>query len=245
MSFPNNNDLSHSFKKYFEIVPAFSNALIDEAFRIRHQVYCEDLEFEEIRQDGREFDEYDKYSIQLLIRSIKMDEFIGCTRLIYPKLEDPSLQLPIEKSCIDKLDKSIIDTTKLPRNKIAEVSRLAVLNKYRRQRSDTHSELSVSKEDFGTEQQPRFPYIPVGLYLGTAELARLNQIETLFVLTEKRLAEHFNKLGFGLIFIGDAIHHRGERFPSMMDVSTIIKEMHPMLRPLYQTIAIEIQKHIR
>lgn len=38
-------DLVHAFKQYFEIVPAFSEALKDEAYRVRHKVYCEDLKF--------------------------------------------------------------------------------------------------------------------------------------------------------------------------------------------------------
>jgi hypothetical protein len=39
-------DLGSIFHQYFEIVPAFSNALKDEVYRVRHQVYCEDLQFE-------------------------------------------------------------------------------------------------------------------------------------------------------------------------------------------------------
>lgn len=38
-------------------------------------------------------------------------------------------------------------------------------------------------------------HIPVGLYLGTIEMAALHGIDTLFVLTEPRLAGHFSKLG--------------------------------------------------
>jgi N-acyl amino acid synthase of PEP-CTERM/exosortase system len=238
------DNLSSSFKQYFEIVPAFSEVLKDEAFRIRHQVYCEDLKFEEIRLDGREFDEYDRYSIQLLVRSIQTNEFVGCTRLIYPKLEDSSLPLPIEKSCIDKLDKSIIDITKLPRDKIAEVSRLAVLNKYRRRKSDTHSDVSVSNEDFGTEKQPRFPYIPVSLYLGATKLSHLHGIKYVLVLTEERLAKHFCKLGFDLQFIGNPIEHHGKRIPSMMSVDGTINKMCSLLRPLYQIISADIEADI-
>jgi hypothetical protein len=43
--------------------------------------------------------------------------------------------------------------------------------------------------------RPRFPYITVGLYLRTIELAALHEIETLFMLSERRLARHFARLG--------------------------------------------------
>lgn len=236
--------LSNLFKQYFEIVPAISEELKDEVFRIRHLVYCDDLKFEASRLDERESDEYDSYSLHLLIRSIPTGKFIGCTRLIYPGLKEGFPPLPIEKTCIGKLDKSIIDIGKLSRHKIAEVSRLAVLPNYRRRKSDSKTAISLSSKDYSSEEHPRFPYIPIGLYLGTAELARLYEIDTLFVLTEKRLALHFNRLGFGLRFIGNSIEHHGKRIPSMMSVDTIINDMRPLLRPLYHAIAMDIKKYL-
>ena len=48
---------------------------------------------------------------------------------------------------------------------------------------------------FGTAERPRFPYLTVGLYLGTIALAREHDIKTLFVLTEPKLARHLARLG--------------------------------------------------
>ena len=36
-------NLAGGYRKYFEIVPALSDELRDEAYRIRHAVYCEEL----------------------------------------------------------------------------------------------------------------------------------------------------------------------------------------------------------
>lgn len=239
-------DLGVSFKKYFQIVPALSNELKNEAFRIRHSVYCEDLKFERLHPQGLEKDEYDCHSLHILIRSVRMNEFIGCTRIIRPQPEDPLCLLPFEKTCRSVLNKSIIDPEKLPRGTIAEVSRLAVIANYRRRKNEQNYAIGLSDQDFGSllqqQSQPRFPYIPLGLYLGTAELARINGINTLFVLTEERLANHLIKLGFGLKFIGKAIDHHGYRLPSMMKVKDIIDGMKPILRPLYDTIAADIQE---
>jgi N-acyl amino acid synthase of PEP-CTERM/exosortase system len=237
-------NLGNAFKQHFEIVPAFSDALKEEVYRVRHQVYCEDLKFEPTRPDKREIDEHDANSLHLLMRSIKTNEFIGCTRIVLSRPEDPYYQLPFEKTCVTALDRSIIDPSKLPRQDIAEVSRLAVIAAFRRRKGEANSAVGISGRDFGTPDQPRFPFIPIGLYLATTELARLNGIDTAFVLTEKRLASHFSKLGFDLQYIGNAIEHNGERIPSMMSVSATISNMRANLRPLYHTIAADIERNL-
>jgi N-acyl amino acid synthase of PEP-CTERM/exosortase system len=232
--------LDKAFQQYFEIVPALSDTLRDHVYRIRHQVYCEDLAYEPLRPDGRESDEYDAHSIHVLIRSVKTGEFIGCTRIIRARPEDPQYPLPFEKLCKTTLDRSIVDPARLPRDTIAEVSRLAVIAQFRKRKGEEKSPVSLSDQDFGTSERPRFPYIPVSLYLAATELARLNGIEVCFVLTEERLASHFRKIGFEPQTIGAAIEHRGKRIPSMMSPTAVIKNLRMILRPLYHTVAAQV-----
>lgn len=240
MFFPAIFNLGKAFKQYFEIVPALSDELKDEVYRIRHQVYCEELAFEPVRPDRREHDEYDVHSLHLLIRSVKTGRFIGCTRIVRARPEDPHYPLPFEKICTATLDRSIVDPAKLPRDTIAEISRLAVIAQFRKRKSDERSPVSISDKDFGSPEQPRFPYIPVGLYLGTIELARLNGIETLFVLTEPRLANHFRKFGVDVKTIGGPVEHRGQRIPSVMSTHSIVDGLWAIFRPLYRTIAADV-----
>ncbi len=242
MHSPELSNLGNIFSQYFEIVPAFSEALKHEVYQVRHQVYCEDLKFEPVRSDGCETDEYDPYSLHFLVRNVQTKEFVGCTRIVRPRPEDPHCPLPFETTCADTLDKSIVDPATLPRHRIAEVSRLAVISRYRRRKGETNKALDISDEDFGTPKLPRFPYLPVSLYLSTFELARLNGIDTLFVLTEERLASHFSKLGFDIKFIGGPIDHHGQRVPSMMNVSATINNMRGSLQPLYRAIATDIER---
>ena len=240
MFFPAVFNLGKTFKQYFEIVPALSDPLRDHVYRIRHQVYCEELAFEPQRPDRRERDEYDAHSLHLLIRSVRSGEFMGCTRIVRARPGDPYYPLPFEKTCAATLDRSIIDPARVPRDTIGEVSRLAVIAQFRKRSHDEKSPLSISDKDFGTPEQPRFPYIPVGLYLGTIELARLNGIDTLFVLTEPRLANHFRKFGVNMQIIGGAVEHRGQRIPSMMSTHGTIDNLWAIFRPLYRTIAADV-----
>jgi N-acyl amino acid synthase of PEP-CTERM/exosortase system len=238
-------NLGASFKRYFEIVPALTDGLRQHAYRIRHQVYCEELKYEPIRSSGLEIDDYDPHSLHCLIRSVQNNKFVGCTRLVLAPRDDPSHPLPFEKLCAKSIDRSVVDPQALARSTIAEVSRLAVISQYRLRRGEQNMPLPANKDSFGTKSRPRFPYIPVGLYLGTIELARLHRIETLFVLTEPRLAAHFARLGVEIKRIGRAIEHRGTRIPSMMRVSSIIEGLNFIMRPLYEEIAQEVRESLQ
>ena len=244
MFLPETFNLGEAYKQYFEIVPAYSNTLKDEVYRIRHQVYCDELAFEAQRPDKREHDDYDAQSLHLLIRCIQTGEFIGCTRIVRTRPLEPHHPLPFEKTCAATLDRSIVDPAKLPRDAIAEVSRLAVVARFRRRKEDqSKTPLSISDSDFGTPTQPRFPYIPISLYFASVELARLNNIDILFVLTEPRLASHFRKLGFNIEAIGGAVAHRGTRIPSIVRTNNVTNDLRTLLRPLYHIIASEVSKN--
>ena len=238
-------DLGQSFKRYFEIVPALSEELREQAFRIRHQVYCEELAYEPVRAQGLETDEHDRQSLHCLIRSVTTGVYVGCTRLVLTRSDDPARPLPFEKVCAGSLDRSVIDPQALPRSTIAEVSRLAVIAKYRARSGEIGMAAPLTEASFGSVLRPRFPYITVGLYLGTLELAALHGVKTIFVLTEPRLARHFARLGVKIERIGAEVEHRGVRMPSMMRVRDIIDGLNFIVRPLYQVIAHEVRQGLR
>src|SRR4051812_21092633 len=99
-------NLGASFRRYFEIVPALSEELREQAFRIRHEVYCEELGFEAVSPLRRESDQYDEHSLHCLIRSLKSGEYVGCTRLVLCNPAAPQEALPFETTCAGTLDRS-------------------------------------------------------------------------------------------------------------------------------------------
>ena len=237
--------LGTAFRNYFEVVPALTDELRDHAFRIRHQVYCEELRFEPERPNRRESDEYDAHSLHCLVRSVRTGDYVGCTRLVLTRPGDPGYLLPFEKTCARTIDRTIVDPLALPRERIAEVSRLAIISGYRRRRGEQDNPAPISDEGFGSQAQPRFPYLAIGLYLGTIELAALHGIDTLFVLTERKLVRHFATLGVKIRPIGDPVQHRGTRVPSTMGVQSIIAGFNIVVRPLYNVIAEEVRQGVR
>jgi N-acyl amino acid synthase of PEP-CTERM/exosortase system len=230
------------FRKYFTAVPAVTDELQRAAYRIRHDVYCRELSYEPLRADELETDEYDAHAAHCLLKSKANGEFVGCIRLVFARPDDPSYRLPFERMCGAALDRSIVDPARLQRDTIAEVSRLAVISAYRRRQGERTSPGSVTRADFGTRKRPRFPYIPVGLYLGMIVLARRHGIETLFMLSEARLAGHLRRLGIRLQSLGPPVEYRGLRSPSMMSVSSIVAGLSPFVRPMFELVSNEIEE---
>lgn len=234
-------NLGSGFKRYFRIDAALDEALLDQAYRLRHEVYCEDLKYEPERPDRREIDEFDAHSVHCLLQTVEQPHRpVGCTRIVLANPASPDLPLPFEQSCAGTLDRSIIDPAKLPRNRIAEISRLAVGGRYRRRKGEAQQQVPVGPDDFSNAGQPRFPFVPASLLLGAVALAERSSIDTVFVLTEPRLAAHFAKLGVEVRQIGRPIEHRGLRIPSVMHVEEIIRNMRRILRPLWHVVREEI-----
>lgn len=235
-------NLGEGFRRYFEIAPALDLEHKRKVFRIRHEVYCEELKFEPERPDRMETDEYDRHSVHCLMTANNAEHtLVGCTRLVLVKPENPLYPLPVEHTCAATIDTALYDPATVNRSTIAEVSRLAVRSQYRRRKGEGKSAAIIQKQDFGSRGQPRFPYIPVGLYLATIALAKRNNIKHLLVLTEPRLANHFSKLGVEVRQIGGPVQHRGVRAPSIMEVDKIIKGLRFFMKPLYRRLAEDIE----
>jgi N-acyl amino acid synthase of PEP-CTERM/exosortase system len=245
MYLPEFLNLGAGFRKYFEALPAVDDDLRRAAFRIRHAVYCVELGYEAPRPDGLETDEFDAQAEHCLLRSTASGDLVGCVRLVLTNPSDRDLPLPFERHCAASLDRSVIDPRKVDRSRIAEVSRLAVIGQYRRRRGEQKTPIGLDDNDFGTPQRPRFPYIAAGLYLGMLAQARHHGVETLFMLTERRLAKQLARLGVKMTAIGSPIEHRGTRFPSMMSVQAVIDDLHFFVRPLFAVISEEMDAAYR
>ena len=239
-------DLGKGFAHHFEILAACNETLRKQVFRVRHEVYCRDLGFEPLRDDELETDAFDEHSVHCLLRSAgDADDLVGCVRLILSNPDRPDTLLPFEQACLQSLDAHRIDSRRLPRHTIAEVSRLAVHKNYRRRRGEQDKPASIEDSDFGTSQSARFPFIPVGLYLGAMAESIRHGLEQVFVLTEPRLASHLARLGFALAEIGPGVEHHGMRVPSVINVKASASGIRPLLRPMWEVVREQIDASYR
>lgn len=239
-------DLGETFSRYFELVPALDDAAREQVFRVRHDVYCRDLGWEPERADGLETDAYDPQSVHCLLRHAETGAPVGCTRLILAD-PDPSHELPVEQSCRDTIDRQLLDPRALPRQQVGEVSRLAVVRAFRQRKGEGETPDTVVapvEEVVSGPRGPisRFPFIPVGLYMGAAAIAQRLGREYVLVLTEPRLAQHFSRIGFDIQRIGGGIEHRGVREPSLLRTSKVIDGLRPLIRPIWDRVEASVNR---
>jgi N-acyl amino acid synthase of PEP-CTERM/exosortase system len=227
----------------FRVVPALTDELRDEAFRIRHVVFCEELTLFDRRPDRRETDEFDERAVQLLLKHTPTDEFIGCVRVVKGQPSDPSALLPFESVCRNLIDKTLLDLDTLPRHLLGEVSRLGVIGKFRRRKGEDKSPFPLGADDdleATTPDRRQFPHILVALYLGAYVIAQREAIEHLCTFTELRLLNHLVKLGLPVKIIGASVHHKGLRVPAVINVSRIAAILNPSVQAIYGRIERDI-----
>jgi len=101
-----------------------------EIYRLRYKVYVEEWGFEkpEEHPDGLETNEYDKTSVHFVTKDAE-GQIVGTVRLI---LNSP-IGFPIERYCGIDINKNDIS-----REKIVEISRLAISKAYRRRAEDRY-----------------------------------------------------------------------------------------------------------
>lgn len=244
MSSISQRDLGQGFASRFEVLPATNPKTLEAVYGIRHEVYCEDLGYEPLRTTRQESDAHDSHSIHCLMRTADaLKTPVGCVRLILTNPTQPDSPLPAETACAENLSSFLVDPRTLPRERLAEVSRLAVRRDFRRRRGEEKKPASLEPRDFAHFGEViRFPFIPMGLYLCAMAECLRNGIEYVLVLTEPRLADNIQRLGFALRNVGPAVEHHGARIPSIIDVQGSVKGIRPLIRPMWEIVREQIEQ---
>lgn len=204
--------ISEHFSKYLKPQVAVSENLKHEVFRLRHNVYCEELHFEDIKPNHEEFDEFDSHSIHCFIRHVASTQMAGTVRLI---TSDSAEQLlPIEKFCMHAIQDQTLNPKNFPRENICEFSRLAVPAMFRKRSVDKFAGAATGAIDettFSANELRCFPYIAICLYMAAAAMAfHTNRLHA-FVMMEPRLARSLSFVGIHFKQLGEPIEYHGKR----------------------------------
>ncbi|GAA0811717.1 PEP-CTERM/exosortase system-associated acyltransferase [Colwellia sp. D2M02] len=240
------HSISDHFTQFLQPHIAVNQTLKEEAFKIRHNVYCEELAFEDIKPDGQEKDEFDEQSIFSLIKHKPTDTFTSCVRLVTS--QKPGQLLPIEKYCLHSITNTNLSPERFNRNEIAEISRLAVKSDFRRRKADHYkgSATGVISEVSYSETELRcFPFIAIGLYMAAATMGMNTGIRHVYVMMEPRLARSMRFIGIAFEQLGPPVDYHGLRAPYYINPEIFMKNLSPGFKSLYTTIEKDIKKQLK
>ena len=229
--------IAKHFAEYLQPIVACKQTTVPEVYRIRHEVYCEELGFEPERADRQEKDEFDEYSRYCLMQHISTGDYAGTVRVVSPQQEDQLL--PIEKYCSFALETSELKPSDYPRHEVCEISRLAVPAQFRRRNTDRYqgAETGVINENTYSQEELRcFPFLAMGLYLAAASLAIHTNHKHAFVMMEPRLARSMAFIGVKFLQLGPAVDYHGLRAPYYINAHMLHKALPAGFKKLYKVI---------
>lgn len=218
------NSIIDTFNEYFDMVPAISDELKNEVYKLRYQVYCLETGFEDpdLFPDGLEIDEFDSHSIHYLIRHKKLGIYMATTRLILPCPNNIEKLFPIEiHSQIDNLDA----LKHISRNYLGEASRFCVSKDFRRRKNEIHTVPGISEETekvFSQDEQRIFPHLTLALIACLIKMSRENNIIDWYLIMEPALIRVLSTIGISFVLIGPITDYHGMRRPCIIRVDDLL-----------------------
>ena len=237
--------IARHFSEYLRPVVADSQYLKNKSFNIRHSVYCEELKFEPPKADSLETDPFDSHAFHCVIQHKESKAFAGTVRVVYSSKEDEVL--PIEKYCLSTIDDKEFSPSNFPRNKICEISRLAVPAEFRRRRTDKFKGAAtgtINNESYSERELRCFPFIAVGLYLSAASLVINKGIEHVFVMMEPRLARSLKLVGIKFKQIGPVVDYHGKRAPFYITPQMLFDNLSPGFKTLFDGLQADLNEQL-
>lgn len=201
--------------------------LLDSIYRLRYQVYVNEWGFEEAKDhpDGTETDAYDTSSVHFYAHYDGQDDVIGTIRLIV----NSDLGFPIGKEfSISELPEIV------PRDKIAEISRLAVSKNYRRRAIDRaifgHNSIGIDEytrlaKKHSEERRKSESELVRGLYLAIYRHSKQQGLTHWYAVMARGLFTMLARWGIRFEQVGPERDYHGIRAPYLVRIEEIEKTL--------------------
>lgn len=229
---PLHSALQH-FPYFFSARLANSSVQQRAIYQLRHQVYCEELNYEPVRASGLEYDEFDARSIHCFINHTTTTNLAGTVRLITAqKAED---KLPIEYYCANS--SSQLTPKHFDHSKICEISRLAVPASIRRRSIAVNKAATPMNQLLQKLEAECYSSVAVALYLIATLISVDKGKHHAFVMIEPALARILRRIGIHFQQVGDSINFNGKRAPYYLDMRTVTTTLKPDYLTLHSLLA--------
>ncbi|MBD9357741.1 PEP-CTERM/exosortase system-associated acyltransferase [Methylomonas albis] len=214
-----------AFDEYFEMLPAISDDLKKEVYKLRYQVYCIETGFEDPanHQDEAEYDDFDDSSIHYLIRHKRFDTYAATTRLILPNKKNPERLFPIELHSQIQIPEAFKG---IPRMALGEVSRFCVSKDFKRRKKESGTLTGISPDTdayYSEDERRTFPHITIALIACLVKISAEHGIDYWYAVMEPALLRFLSTLGIHFIHIGPLTDYHGKRQPGIIKVSDLLE----------------------
>ncbi|PFG54839.1 N-acyl amino acid synthase of PEP-CTERM/exosortase system [Marinobacter sp. LV10R520-4] len=222
-------DVGAIFNSVFSVELATSPEEINEIFELRYQVYCIDRPFEDPNcfADKREHDAYDPRSAHALVRHRASGDGVAAVRIVMSGNTPEQAYFPMEGSCVHQMDRHAQNAfAGEPRERIAEISRMAVSREFRRRFNEDRSTSGIS--DFASysdwENGKRaLPYISLGLFAAILQMSVKHAITHWTAAMEPALLRMLKRFGVEFDHVGPVLEYHGRRRPAFTEAASMIE----------------------
>lgn len=228
--------LSDNFLRYFDVAFAGTDARKSEVYGIRYSVYCEEFGYEPASSfpNHEEKDEFDQSSLHALVYHKASGIAAGCVRLVSPTVPDCSDPLPFEKNCAGSLNEAFIESLRIDRTTVCEISRLAVDGAFRRRAGERVTRYGeVEGLDCSQQERRTFSMIAVSCFLAATALTDIACRTNVFAMMEPFLPKLLKRSGIEFERAGADIDYHGMRAPYFIRTQSALEGMRPDLKELY------------
>lgn len=235
-------DFGASYTNYFDLLRADTPELLDEAYRLRYQVYCVEHAFENPAEhsNGRETDVDDDRSVHTLLVHRRTGMYAGTVRVILPSYHEPHRLLPIQQILASQ-PRGFAEC--FPRPTTAEISRFLVSKEFRRRRGEElHADVGSLGEAVAIPGERRVaPYITFGLMRGVLEICAEYGMTHICAVMEPALIRILRRFGLDFEGIGDLVNHHGLRQPCVARLKDLVERNRADETLLWQYAATALQ----
>jgi len=230
---PPSKDVSAEDKFTFRQI--VSGEMMQEAYRLRFQVYCKECNF--IKESDyplkAETDAFDRHSLHFGAYDAS-SHLVGAVRLIQPACE----KFPIEEHC----PALSVDRDRVPRAACAEISRLTISKLFRRRAHDgLYYEAQLDDktvEERGAYFLRRVRPMAFGLYREMYQESKRRGIRFWYALMEKSLWTLLRIHGFVFRPVGPEVDFYGMVTPYLADIAELERSVHDKF-PLFYAYFME------
>ncbi|APZ42975.1 PEP-CTERM/exosortase system-associated acyltransferase [Acidihalobacter ferrooxydans] len=221
---------------HFTLKIARSAEEIDFLQHLRWAVYCREFgyEREEDCPGEREKDLFDPRSVHLYMQHRSTGHIAGVVRIIPANNFPADMRLPFE-AAYQASGNSFDADSDVSRDRIIEISRMAVATEFRRRQGERGSPIGLGVMNELASSARYFPLLPLSLYLSVAAHVELSgQHDTYgYAMMEPRLIRLLHRYGIHFAQVAPTIEYHGERAAYRITLDDVFKNLKEDLRELY------------